>query len=65
MLGGVKALEGGGEGPFVELAVDAFKNNLRPPEARQLAARLYVAARAAERITAATDPRKETEKSDG
>lgn len=55
MLAGVKATQGGGEGPFVELTVkDTYftvVSNLSPAEARQLAARLYIAARAAERIT--------------
>ena len=52
VLGGVKALQHGGEGPFVVLYIQGSTENLSPARARQLAARLYLAARAAERMAA-------------
>ena len=51
VMAGVKVLQGGGEAPFVEFRIGSVSENLSPTKARQLAARLYLAARAAERIT--------------
>lgn len=56
-MGGVMKVEGGGEGPFVELSYSYSSNmTLSPQAARKLAARIYVAARAAERITDTEGP---------
>lgn len=57
VMGGVMKVTGGGEGPYVELSYGFSSNmTLSPRAARQLAARIYVAARAAERITATEGP---------
>lgn len=60
-MGGVLELEGGGEDAFVTVRLSTYAtHNLRVAEARKLAARIYVAARAAERIKATEGPEERT-----